>query len=67
MRGSLDNIQDALDALGREKCCYVLVIGRPDEHVTRTWCDLMGNHDMGTKVHVIQSVTEALNQLKEPE
>ena len=63
--GSLDCIQDALDILDREQVVYVLVIGRPGEHVTRTWCDLRGNTDQPTKDHLVNSVCEAFKEIKE--
>lgn len=62
MKGSLDNIQDAVDALQREDCIYVLVVGRPGENCTHIHHDLKGNHDRDTVEKILDAARFGMEQ-----
>jgi hypothetical protein len=60
--GSLDNLQDAVEALEREGCVYVLVVGRPGSKCTLVYHDLKGNNDKETVETVLAAAKYGMEQ-----
>jgi hypothetical protein len=58
--GSLDHVQDAIDALNREGVIFLLVVGRPGENYSRTFSKNRGNVGAETKAELRAVVEEHL-------
>lgn len=67
MKGTLDNLLDVRDALDREDCFYVLVVGRIGEDRTHVWMCHKGNLDRTTEDHVQAVVNGAFEEERKEE
>lgn len=61
--GTHDFIEDAIQALDRDGCVYVLLVGRHGERVTRIYGRNRGNVDLDTVEHIRRVLDEYLVQL----